>query len=250
MISLKTYFGIVWCLTISVASATAQHPAIIGISHMCIYSSDLAAADNFYGRILGATKGDDPQNPKGTRYYFSPTQFVEILPLPTGHTLSRMACVAYNTADANGLRRYLIAHGQKVNSELIYGNDGGSWFNIKDPEGNEIQFVQLGSNPPITMHVIPISTHIIHMGFLVHDKAAEDHFYRELLPSVLVWCHAARPCGLDLTAGSIWSRLVRVHDGGRRLNYSTRSHRPKRTWCSESLFSWGGQYGAGGDHPD
>src|SRR5271163_1926804 len=99
VISWKRILSLASCLTIAFASAVGQQsrPAITGISHMCVYTSDSAAADNFYGHILGATKGTDPQDPTGVRYYFSPTQFVEVLPLPAEHTIDRMACVAYNT---------------------------------------------------------------------------------------------------------------------------------------------------------
>ena len=34
---------------------------------MCIYAHDLAASDNFYGRILGAAKAPGPQRNDGTR---------------------------------------------------------------------------------------------------------------------------------------------------------------------------------------
>ena len=85
-----------------IAAGQQNRPRITGISHMCVYSGDLAASAHFYGDILGALKAPDLQDPAGARYYFSPTQFVEVLPLPADHSLSRMACVAWNTADASG----------------------------------------------------------------------------------------------------------------------------------------------------
>ena len=99
------------CLLFTVGTAVAQQsrPAITGISHMCVYAHDLASSDNFYAHILGATKAPDPQDPAGARYYFSPTQFVEVLPLPADHTISRMACVAYITTDASTLRTIVPA---------------------------------------------------------------------------------------------------------------------------------------------
>src|SRR3954467_2006825 len=101
------------CVTTIVAGNTAaqNRPAITGISHMCVYASDAKASEHFYAQILGAVKGPDPQDANGTRYYFSPTQFVEVFPLPAGATQSRMACVAYNTQDAGSLLQYLRAQG-------------------------------------------------------------------------------------------------------------------------------------------
>ena len=77
------------CFVMVAAHAAAQQrPAITGISHMCVYASDVQASDHFYGHILGGAKGPDPQDANGTRYYFSPTQFVEVLPLPADHSIS------------------------------------------------------------------------------------------------------------------------------------------------------------------
>jgi catechol 2,3-dioxygenase-like lactoylglutathione lyase family enzyme len=217
---LKRFLGLACCLTVSVASLTGQQkrPAITGISHMCVYSSDPVASDHFYAHILGATKGDDPQNASGTRYYFSSTQFVEVLPLPADHTLSRIACVAYNTSDADGLRRYLQAHGAANDAELHTGSDGSHWFKTKDPEGNEVQFIQPGRPPAITSQAKPISTHIIHVGYLMHSRAAEDHFYKEILGFKPYWFGAMQPDHVDWISqqvpdGHDWLEYMMVGDG-------------------------------------
>src|SRR3954462_14683740 len=88
-----------------------SRPAITGISHLAIYSADMAASDHFYGFVLGARQGPDPEDPRGVRYYFSRTQFVEVLPLPPGHGPSRLAHAAYKTVDAARLRAWLGPHG-------------------------------------------------------------------------------------------------------------------------------------------
>src|SRR4051812_11113972 len=152
--------GLAFCVAITTVGAAEQpsRPAITGISHMCVYSSDAQASEHFYAHVLGATKGTDPQDAQGTRYYFSPTQFVEVLPLPAEHTLSRMACVTYNTQDAGGLRKYLRAHGVGELSELRTASDGSRWFGTKDPEGNPVQFIQPGPHAAMPVSAKPIST--------------------------------------------------------------------------------------------
>ncbi|MEI9928592.1 MAG: VOC family protein [Sphingomonas sp.] len=158
----------------------AARPAITGISHLAVYSADAAASEHFYVAILGARKGTDPEDPEGVRYYFSPQQFVEVLPLPAGQGPSRLAHAAYNTADAIGLRAWLAARGVKDLSPVWRTPDGSRWFDAVDPEGNQLQFVQ-----PITSDATPspdaISGRIIHIGYVVHGRAAEDAFYRDLL---------------------------------------------------------------------
>jgi catechol 2,3-dioxygenase-like lactoylglutathione lyase family enzyme len=217
---LKHILSLACCLAIGVASVAGQQkrPAITGISHMCVYSSDLSASDHFYAHILGATKGPDPQDASGTRYYFSPTQFVEVLPLPADHTLSRIACVAYNTSNADELRRYLQTHGAANDAELHTGTDGSHWFKTKDPEGNEVQFIQPGRPPVITSQAKPISTHIIHVGYLVHSRAAEDSFYKDILGFKPYWFGAMQPDHVDWISqqvpdGHDWLEYMMVGDG-------------------------------------
>jgi catechol 2,3-dioxygenase-like lactoylglutathione lyase family enzyme len=219
-ISLRHTIGLVGCATILVADAAEQshRPAITGISHMCVYSSDATASDHFYGHILGATKGPDPQNANGTRYYFSPTQFVEVLPLQADHSLSRMACVAYNTQDAGGLLQYLRAHGVNDVSELRTGSDGSRWFQTKDPEGNQIQFVQPSQLMTMPARAMPIATRIIHVGYLAHSRAAEDRFYKEVLGFRPYWFGGKQPDHVDWVSqqvpdGHDWLEYMMVGDG-------------------------------------
>jgi catechol 2,3-dioxygenase-like lactoylglutathione lyase family enzyme len=199
------------------AAASAQ-PAITGISHMCVYASDMGASDQFYGRILGGVKGADLQDAQGVRYYFSPTQFVEVLPLPAEHTISRMACVAYNTDDAKGLREYLQAHAVNGLSELQTASDGSKWFATKDPEGNRVEFLQEGKLMKMPRDAKPIGTRVIHVGYLVHSRAEEDAFYKTLLGFRPYWFGSKQPDHVDwvsqqVPGGHDWLEYMMVGDG-------------------------------------
>jgi catechol 2,3-dioxygenase-like lactoylglutathione lyase family enzyme len=186
-------------------------PAITGISHMCVYAADPAASDRFYTHILGATKGPDPQNPTGTRYYLSATQFVEVLPLPADHTLSRTNCVAFETADAAGLHAYLQAHAMSHLSEVQTDAGKNRWFTVRDPEGNLVEFIQTG-NIAVSFTGRLVGNRIIHVGYLVHNKAAEDKFYRDLLGFRPYWFGAMNPGKVD------WISL-QVPDGHDWIEY-------------------------------
>jgi catechol 2,3-dioxygenase-like lactoylglutathione lyase family enzyme len=208
------------CFVFASAAAMGQQtrPAITGISHMCVYASDPGASEHFYDHILGATKGPDPQDPSGVRYYFSPSQFVEVLPLPAEHTISRMACVAFNTADAKGLRNYLVARNVETVGELRSGNDGSHWFSTKDPEGNVVQFLEQGRVPEIPASAKPIGIRIIHVGYLVHSKAVEDKFYKDILGFRPYWYGAMQPEHVDWISqqvpdGRDWLEYMLVGDG-------------------------------------
>jgi catechol 2,3-dioxygenase-like lactoylglutathione lyase family enzyme len=193
-------------------------PAITGISHMCVLAHDVAASADFYGRILGATKGPDPQDPAGTRFYFSPTQFVEVLPLPADHAgLSRISCVAFNTADALALHTYLAAHSVTV-SPLKTVTGGSRWFTATDPEGNEVQFIQPSDKVVSIEDQHSISHRIIHVGYMVKSRPDEDHFYRELLGFRPYWFGAMQPDHTDWISqqvpdGHDWIEYMMVGDG-------------------------------------
>ena len=161
--------------------AAGSRPPITGVSHIAVYASDPAASERFYVHDLGATRGADPENSVGTRYYFSNTQFVEVLPLPKGPpSINRLDHVAFATPDAEGLRHYLDAAGIKV-PPAITTTPKDSWFEVQDPEGNRVQFVQARSAPAIALSNRRLADHIIHFGFIVHDRDLEDGFYRKVL---------------------------------------------------------------------
>ena len=63
-------------------AATPTRPPIVSVSHLAVYAADLAKSEAFYGHDLGGVKRPDPEDPRGARYYFSPVQFIEVLPLP------------------------------------------------------------------------------------------------------------------------------------------------------------------------
>lgn len=173
------------------AQNETHRPLITGLSHLSVYSSDSAKSEHFYAHGLGGVKRADPEDAAGVRYYFNAVQFVEVLPLPAGYTsVNRLDHVAFNTANAEQLRKYLAAHGIAVPEKVESGSDGSRWFNVNDPEGNKVQFVQPPAKPA-SVPVNPLTAHMIHVGYLVHNPDAENKFFRELLGFRPYW-HGGR----------------------------------------------------------
>jgi catechol 2,3-dioxygenase-like lactoylglutathione lyase family enzyme len=192
-------------------------PKITGISHLAVYTSDPAATDHYYREIIGAAKLPDPEDPRGVRYAFNATQFVEVLPLPSGQGINRLDHTAYNTSDAEGLRKYLSAKAWKTPPTVEKGADGSKWFTVLDPEGNKVEFVE----PPVTPKEIAapnvIGRHIIHIGILVHSKAVEDTFYRDLLGFRPYWFGGMVENRIDWVSQQVpdshdWMEYMIVHD--------------------------------------
>jgi catechol 2,3-dioxygenase-like lactoylglutathione lyase family enzyme len=164
-----------------------MRPRITGISHIAVYTSNPAATEHFYVDIVGAVKQADPEDPKGVRYALSATQFIEVLPLPADAGVNRLDHTAWNTDDAETLRRFLGSKAWRVPGQVEKGSDGSIWFTTKDPEGNKVQFVQPPENPKPLPAPNAIGHHIIHVGYLVHNRAVEDTFYRDLLGFKPYW---------------------------------------------------------------
>lgn len=166
----------------AMAQSAPVRPKILGISHIAVYTSDPAAAEHYYVGIVGAEKVPDPENPKGVRYIVGLDQFVEVLPLPEGAGINRLDHTAWRTDDAEGMRKYLAAEGWKTPAHVERLRMGGEeWFTVLDPEGNKVEFVEPGKHPAAAKAPRAIGNHIIHVGYMVHDRAAEDKFYRDLL---------------------------------------------------------------------
>lgn len=194
-----------------------KRPAITGISHLAVYATDPAAAEHFYRVVLGARKAADPEDPAGTRYYFSPRQFVEVLPAPRDHGPSMLAHVGYITADAARLRGWLVAHGMRDLTPVQRGEGGDMWFGGRDPEGNAVQFVQPGS-ASTAPEPGAISGRILHVGHAVHDRAKQDGFYRTLLGFRPYWFGAFHANKVDWVSqqvpdGRDWLEYMMVGPG-------------------------------------
>jgi catechol 2,3-dioxygenase-like lactoylglutathione lyase family enzyme len=135
-------------------------------------------------------------------------------PAPDPHSRNRMDHVAFNTDNAAALRAYLIGKGIEVTDGYEILSTNSRTFQIKDPEGHTIEFVQRENSPSRTRveNSKPISRHMIHAGFIVHDRAAEDHFYRDILGFHLYWQGGMKP---DKTE---WAAM-QVPDGTDWLEY-------------------------------
>jgi catechol 2,3-dioxygenase-like lactoylglutathione lyase family enzyme len=199
----------------SAFAATPVRAPITGVSHIAVYASDAAKTEHFYVHDLGAVKRADPENRSGVRYYFAPTQFVEVLPLPPGPaSINRLDHVAFATTDAQALRDYLASMKIVVPQRVEKGGDGSQWFTLLDPEGNRVEFVQ----PPPTpaqIAVNPLSSHIIHVGYIIHNRALEDGFYRTLLGFRPYWFGGMRDdtptwISLQVPDGTDWLEYMVV----------------------------------------
>lgn len=156
-----------------------QRPRILGIDHVSFYTTAPDGVKNLYGEVLGLASAE-PIEPGGSLRYMVGKQWVGYSPAPDPKSTDHMDHVALTTDNVVALRKYLITQGIKV-PQIQGRSDHSLFFVVNDPEGHRIEFVERGPGliPPAESSAV--SHHMIHAGFLVYHRDAEDHFYRDIL---------------------------------------------------------------------
>ena len=192
----------------------AARPAITGISHMTFYADDIAKSETFYTSVLGWEQIPAAGAGSGVRFYANHQQYIELISPPRPGMVNRLCGFGLVTSDAEALRKFLAAHGVAVPGSVTIEHDGSRSFLTHDPEGNNVEFTQLGSHPPPAPRDISqrLSSHIIHAGFVARNRAALDHFYKDLLGFHLYWQGGA-------AAGHTDWVMMQVPDGTDWIEY-------------------------------
>jgi catechol 2,3-dioxygenase-like lactoylglutathione lyase family enzyme len=142
------------------------------------YTTAPDGVQKLYADILGLASAA-PVEPGGTLRFVVGQQWVGYSPAPDPKATDRMDHVALATDNIAELRKYLTVQGIKV-PQIQGRSDHTLFFMVTDPDGHAIEFVERekGEAAPAAAAV---SRHIIHAGFLVYHREAEDHFYRDIL---------------------------------------------------------------------
>jgi len=182
---MKTNLLLLLAVSLAVAAQATDRPKITGIDHVDFYTTSPEANSRFYMQTLGLASGE-PLEMGQTQRFLVGRQFVGYSPAPDPQKKDRMDHVAFSTDNCAALRTYLAAKGIKVPDSLSHPKDGSVSFLVNDPEGHKIEFVERTSGN-IGLAGDPVSHHMIHAGIIVHDRGAEDHFYRDILGFHLYW---------------------------------------------------------------
>lgn len=176
--------------------AAQQRPAITGIAFMRVYTDDVPAAEHFYGTTMGYEEkhfGDEMVFP------INKHQWIEVVPSKARDGQSYMSAIGFTVSDVDAMKRYMLAKGVTG----IDGPQAGS-LGVTDPEGNLVVFVRKDAPGPEAdlARETPLSTrapshHIIHVGFVVHDRAKEDAFWKDILGFRPYWYGTMHPGNVD-----------------------------------------------------
>ncbi len=186
---MKCIFGALGSLVLC-AWAAAQdpqvRPSITGIAYVRIAVSDLENSRSFYSKNLGFGS-----NSGGCHAIIVPcanigSQHIEFDRPNPADPLNLLIEIGFATSSVSGLQRYLEAHGIKT-GEIFRLDDKSERFGAVDPEGHRVAFIQRRDTHSATWSKSQVSSKLIHVGFAVHDRAAEDKFYKDILGFRLYW---------------------------------------------------------------
>jgi catechol 2,3-dioxygenase-like lactoylglutathione lyase family enzyme len=197
---MKTIVPFMLLIFATTFAQSADRPKISGIDHVDFYTTAPEANKDFYTGTLGL-EAADPSEPGQTERFMIGTQWVGYSPAPASKATDRMEHVAFATDNCAALHTYLAEQGVAVPDSLTHWRDGSLSFMVKDPEGHNIEFVQLHGRIQVSFPgPDPVSRHMIHVGFIVHDRKAEDHFYRDILGFHIYWHGGMQPDKTDWVA--------------------------------------------------
>jgi len=196
--------------------AEPKRPRITGVAHIALYSKDIAKTRAYYRDILGLSEPYSLNNPDGsfsmTFFKVNERQYIEIFPEVKPNS-DRLAHISVETDDIEAMRLYLASKGVAVPPKVNVGRIGNKSFNVKDPDGHIVEFVQYMPEGwtfrEKGRHLSKgASSRMMHLGIIVNSLEPAMRFYRDILgfqefwrgardPKVLQWVNMRVPDGED-----------------------------------------------------
>lgn len=223
-------------LALSLLAAVAQaqepkRPRITGVAHVAFFTSDLYKTRAFYKSVLGYEEPYDLKNPDGSLNMsfikINERQYVELSKEIAPDT-DRLNHVSIETDDIAAMRNYLAAKGIKVPAAPGKVRIGNLAFNVKDPDGHTLEFVQYMPGS-LTVKAAGkflgpkrVSDRMAHFGIIVGNVEASMKFYKDILGFTETWRGARSPERLD------WINM-RVPDGEDYIEFMLYSELPEPT---------------------
>lgn len=181
-----------------VASSSAadmpKRPPITGVAWIGLRTADMDATRKFYTGYLGMPEQagvKDAEHGGLTRAVFKVDehQFVQVLPELKDPKQNRLIDMAFETTNAEQLRAYLASKDVKVPDKITDMGMGTKGFAITDAENHVVKFVQFTAKSKAKTGSADnrVSTHMIHTGFIVHNREAADHLFKDILGFTETW---------------------------------------------------------------
>jgi catechol 2,3-dioxygenase-like lactoylglutathione lyase family enzyme len=178
-------------LILSADGRETARPPIIGLSHVSLQAGDLSKTRMFFHELLGY---DEPFKPSKdvsgfeTVYFkINDRQYVEIHEGLKEGQEDAVAHLAFETTDAEGMRRFLAGKGIPVPDKVSKDAIGDLYFTVRDFEGRLVEFTQylpdslLMRSKGQSLPACRSSERIFHAGMPVMNSEEACRFYKDIL---------------------------------------------------------------------
>lgn len=169
--------------------AAPERPEITGIALVRLRVTNMDASRAFYAKTLGlpeVSQGCFSPPSAAVCFSINSLQKLELVSSAPAEDKNTVEAIGYHVRDANSMRDYLLSRGVKC-SEVKRSASGDKFIEVRDPEDHRVVFLSPGNGTMSTLAISPLSNQIIHAGFVVRDRAAEDAFYKDILGFRLYW---------------------------------------------------------------
>jgi len=167
-------------------------PPLLGVAKITLRASDLDRSTIFYRDLLGFPEAG--RRGLVRRFWIDQHQYVELRQgLDPGE--DRMISVSLQTDQIEAMRRYLGTRGWKVPRTVAVDTWGDQTFQVADPEGRWLEFVEYrsqGHGEDLAVAKRPQSPHqisrrLMHAGIIATDAPSALRFYGETLGLQEFW---------------------------------------------------------------
>ncbi len=171
-----------------------QRPRIVRIGSVTIIASDIPETRQFYLKVpffAHACNWCENESIPSAAISLASGQIIKLEKLPQSAPSSLLQEITFETDDLDRLSTFLKVRHVDFQQEKDHGHL--LRISLLDPEGHRIAFLPTVELGPLILGRKQLSTpnfigsRIIHAGFVVHDRAAMDHFYKDILGFRLYW---------------------------------------------------------------
>src|SRR5579859_1229661 len=156
-----------------------RRPKIFRVAQVRVSAADTSRSKMFYKELLGLQEYPGKCFAANSMcFWVNLIQIIEVVPAQNASEVSRVQEIGFWTNSVKEMRSYLLSSG--LRPEPIKTNkDGWPYFEIVDPEAHTIMFTSRALDGD--MMVSNTGSSLIHAGFIVRDRAATEHFYKDIL---------------------------------------------------------------------
>jgi catechol 2,3-dioxygenase-like lactoylglutathione lyase family enzyme len=174
-----------FCALLAVkGNAEPKRPKITRVAGATILVSDLPESREVYRHLLLLGSCDWCEDVPTSSFDLSTGQVISLQSAPSPTPDDLLDEVFLQTSDLKAMKKYLAS--QKVKFESLAAGKTPLRLRVTDPDGHHVSLVQEMTDPlqqSLASAREPSSTRLrlIHAGFIVRDRAAMEHFYKDIL---------------------------------------------------------------------